>query len=146
MSRGRRLGLVALAVVVAAVAFVIARPSSDDDKSKDTAAKTGGGSKGAAPKANAKPPQIELKNRAAVGGVQKLQFAKGATARFTVTGDKADEIHLHGYDIEKELKPGKPVTFSFPAKIEGTFEIESHEAEHLGKPALVGRLLVGPSS
>ena len=25
-----------------------------------------------------------------------------------VTSDTADEVHLHGYDIEKELVPGKP--------------------------------------
>lgn len=140
MSRGQRLGLVALAVVVAAVAFVIARPSSDD-KSKDAATTPAAGSKSAA-----KPKQIKLKNHAPVGGVQKIQAAKGARVTFTVVGDKADQIHLHGYNVEKELKPGKPVTFSFPGKIEGAFEIESHVAEHLGKPALVGRLFVGPSS
>jgi hypothetical protein len=148
VSRNQRLGLVALAVVVAAVAFVIARPSSDDDKGSTDTAETRaapGSDKGGGASAP-KPQQIKLKDHAPVGGVSRIRAPKGARVSFTVTGDKADKIHLHGYDIEKELKPGKPATFSFAAKTEGAFEIESHEAEHLGKPALVGRLLIGPSS
>jgi hypothetical protein len=45
-----------------------------------------------------------------------------------VTSDVADEVHLHGYDIEKELSPGTPVTLQFDATIAGVFEVELHEA------------------
>lgn len=145
MPRGQRLGLVALAVVVAVAAFVIVRPSSEKQSKDSASTKAATGSK-VGGVAAAKPQQITLKDHAPQGGVQKVRVAKGERVRFTVTGDKPDKIHLHGYDIEKELSPGKPATFSFPADVDGAFEIESHEAEHLGKPALIGRLFVGPSS
>ena len=38
--------------------------------------------------------------------------------------DVADEVHMHGYDIVKDVKPGGSVTFDFPATIEGVFEAE----------------------
>ena len=49
------------------------------------------------------------------------------------------------WDVEQDAAPGKPARFSFPATIEGVFEIESHEAEHAGKDALIARLVVEPS-
>jgi heme/copper-type cytochrome/quinol oxidase subunit 2 len=45
-----------------------------------------------------------------------------------VTSDTADEVHLHGYDIEKELVPGKVTTLSFVADQTGIFEVELHKA------------------
>jgi hypothetical protein len=36
-------------------------------------------------------------------------------------------VHLHGYDIEKEVAPGKPARFDFKATNEGAFEIETHK-------------------
>ena len=52
--------------------------------------------------------------------------------RIVVSSDAADEIHLHGYDIEKNAAPGTPARFNFKANIEGVFEIESHAAEDAG--------------
>jgi hypothetical protein len=62
-----------------------------------------------------------------------------------VSADAEDDIHLHGYDIEKTVQPGKPATFKFTADIEGIFEIESHVAEAAGREPLVGKLTVEPS-
>jgi hypothetical protein len=41
-----------------------------------------------------------------------------------VTSDVADEIHVHGYDLKQDVPAGGSVRFSFPASIEGVFEIE----------------------
>ncbi|NUR98531.1 MAG: hypothetical protein HOV67_25155 [Kribbellaceae bacterium] len=43
-----------------------------------------------------------------------------------MTTDVADELHLHGYDLEKETVPGKPATIEFDASIPGEFEAELH--------------------
>jgi hypothetical protein len=64
-----------------------------------------------------------------VGGVTRLTFRKGDTIRFTVVSDQPEEIHFHGYDIAKDVAPGRPVTFAVPAEIEGIFEAE---LEHSG--------------
>jgi hypothetical protein len=73
-------------------------------------------------------PVVTVKDGKPVGGVQKLQFAKGDAVRFTVASDVADEIHVHGYDVKKDVTAGGRVTFAFPAKIDGIFEVELENA------------------
>ena len=56
--------------------------------------------------------------------MKTLTFNQGDTVRFRVVSDKAEEVHIHGYDIKKELEPNKIATVSFKATITGIFEIE----------------------
>jgi FtsP/CotA-like multicopper oxidase with cupredoxin domain len=58
----------------------------------------------------------------------RIEVAKGQTVRITVTGDAADEAHLHGYDKEAALKPGTPASIEFVADETGLFEMETHES------------------
>ena len=62
------------------------------------------------------------------GGVKKLTFDKGDQIRFRVVSDTADEIHVHGYDLMKDVAKGGSVTFSFKGSIDGRFvvELEDH--------------------
>ena len=62
------------------------------------------------------------------GATGRVPVAKGRPVTLVVTSDVADEVHLHGYDIEKELTPGKPATLQFTATLTGVFEVELHEA------------------
>jgi hypothetical protein len=39
------------------------------------------------------------------------------------------ELHLHGYDVEREGGPGRKAEVRFKADLTGRFEIEDHEAE-----------------
>jgi heme/copper-type cytochrome/quinol oxidase subunit 2 len=151
MSKGGRLGLVALALIALVGAFVVISPGDDDgDNSSSEAAQTT--PTATAPSATAPPDdavippptKIALTDHAAAE-VADIDVKKGERVRFVVTSDQPDEIHVHGYDLEQEVGPGKPARFSFPATIEGVFEIESHEAEHAGKDALIARLTVEPS-
>ncbi|HYI98541.1 MAG TPA: hypothetical protein VEX36_02525 [Thermoleophilaceae bacterium] len=153
MSKAGRLGLVALAAIVVVVAFVIASPGDDDDdgQASNTPAETTERSPTATAPSALEPPsdgpdpvRIELTDHAP-GSVESIQVEKGDRVRFVVTSDMPDDIHVHGYDVERPVAPGKPARFSFPATIEGVFEIESHEAEHAGKDALIARLVVEPS-
>ncbi len=157
MSKTARWSLVALALIVAAVAFVIAQPGGDDadeqGSSGDTAAETtpaDDGPTATAPSAPKPPPDanpatvITLTDYA-VTEVENVEVAKGDQVRLVFRSNVPDSIHIHGYDLEQEAGPNKPARFSFPADIEGVFEIESHEAEHQGKDALIARLVVEPS-
>ncbi|TQS21193.1 hypothetical protein [Microbispora sp. KK1-11] len=58
----------------------------------------------------------------------RIEVTKGQTVRITVTGDAADEAHLHGYDKEASLKPGTPASIEFVADETGLFEMETHES------------------
>jgi len=67
---------------------------------------------------------ITIKNGKPVGGVAQLTYNEGEQVRFKVDSDVSDEIHMHGYDIMKDVKAGGSVSFDFPATIEGVFETE----------------------
>ena len=71
--------------------------------------------------------RIALKSGAPVGGVEEIEVSKGDTIRLTVTSDTADEVHVHGFELEQDVAPGNPARFRFTADIEGRFEVESHE-------------------
>ena len=67
---------------------------------------------------------IVVKNGKPVGGVAQLTYNDGEQVRFKVESDVSDEVHMHGYDIMKDVKAGGSVSFDFPATIEGVFEAE----------------------
>jgi Cu-Zn family superoxide dismutase len=69
-------------------------------------------------------PTIEVRNDEPLGGIQELEFSAGDEIRFKVSSDVAEEIHVHGYDIAKDVPANGSVVFSFPADIEGIFEVE----------------------
>lgn len=68
--------------------------------------------------------KIVVRDGEPVGGVQELEYSAGDEIAFSVRSDVADEVHVHGYDLSKDVKAGGSVSFSFPAEIEGIFEIE----------------------
>jgi copper(I)-binding protein len=59
----------------------------------------------------------------------RVKVAKGTQVRLQVTSDKADELHVHGYDLEKPLPAGEQVTLEFTADQAGLFDIELHESD-----------------
>jgi hypothetical protein len=145
MGRNQRIGLLAAALVVVVVAIVIAVSGGDDDET--SAART--------TKTTTEEPhetvvneqkfhRIRIKGGEPVGGVKDIKVTKGEHVRIVVSSDADDDIHLHGYDIEKTVKPGEPAQFNFVANIEGIFEIESHVAEDAGREPLMGKLTVEP--
>jgi plastocyanin len=152
MSRNQRIGLIVAAVVVAVVAFVIASSSGGDDT--DTASQTnattaptkttGTGTDATPAPAQPQATKIDIRGGKVAGGPAEIHAKNGDTVVIVVSADAPDDIHLHGYDIEKKVEPGKPVTFRFKANLEGEFEIESHVAEDAGREPLVGTLIVEP--
>jgi hypothetical protein len=74
-----------------------------------------------------------------LGGPKELEFDAGETVRFQVATSAADEVHVHGYDVTRRLRPDKATVISFPADIEGIFEVELH-----GSGELIAELQVNP--
>jgi hypothetical protein len=54
----------------------------------------------------------------------QLQANEGDTLTVSVSTDKYEEIHLHGYDKHFFPSPGQPATLTFPADKTGNFVIE----------------------
>lgn len=65
------------------------------------------------------------------GGAKRPSVKKGQVVRIVVRTDAGEEIHLHGYDIEKTPVKGKPTVIQFTAKIQGRFELELHAPDVL---------------
>jgi hypothetical protein len=106
-------------VAVAVVAFVLARGGGNDN-SKKTASDT----------SRNVSTRIVIRGGKPVGGIHRISATKGGRIRLVVTSqDTKSGVHVHGYDILKDLAPGKPATFSFPAKIEGVFEVELEDTK-----------------
>jgi hypothetical protein len=69
-------------------------------------------------------PTIEVRDGEPVGGVQTLEYSAGDEIRFRVSSDAAEEVHVHGYDIAKEVPAGGTIEFDFAADLEGIYEVE----------------------
>ena len=89
--------------------------------------------------------RVRIRQGAVLGGPKRFVVQKGDTVQIVVQVDAPDDIHLHGYDIERTAGPGRPARFNFKADIEGDFEIESHVAEDAGRDPLIARLVVEPA-
>jgi hypothetical protein len=151
MSSRQRLLVVVAAVAVAVIAFVAVRPGDDDDKttaSNTTTTADHGTTTTETDQVLPSPPpatRIVIRDNKVVGGPKRIEVTKGDRVRIVVSADVEDDIHLHGYDIEKTVEPGKPARFAFDATIEGQFEMESHTAEDAGLEPVVANILVEPS-
>lgn len=84
----------------------------------------------ATPSATAAAPtvRVEVKGGKVVSGGGRHKIKLGSTVVLEVVSDTADEVHVHGYDKEFALKPGKPSRIEFTADIPGVFEVELHES------------------
>ena len=98
-------------VVVAVVLLIVLSSGGSDSGDKTDAGKV---------------PVIKVdKQGHPVGGIQDLTYHKGDQIHFKVEVPFEEEVHLHGYDIPKEVpKGGGTVTYDLPAEIEGVFEAE----------------------
>ncbi len=134
MSRSQRLGLIAFAAVVIVAAFVLVRPTEEGTKSGQPsapAAQTETPPRSGAQRAEAKPrppevAEVRIRDGKPAGGSRTIGFKTGERGRIDVTSNTAGEVHLHGYDIERPVRPGQTTKLRFKADIEGIFELEDH--------------------
>jgi hypothetical protein len=145
MSRGQRLTFLGIAAIIAVVAVIVLSGGGDEtDKAADataTATATPSATASGTAEATATPtPKPKPKSPLLQAGTERtLNFDQGDTVRFRVRHGEAEEVHIHGYDIKKDLAANETANVSFEASIPGIFEIE---LEHSGTP--LGRLKVEP--
>jgi len=111
MGRNQRIGLLVAAVVIVVVAVIL----------------IGGGSN-SSDKTASGPQTVTVVNGKADGGIKTITYNKGDNVDLTVKSDTADEIHIHGYDLHKDVAKGGSVHFTFPAKLDGKFVVELENA------------------
>jgi hypothetical protein len=141
-SRAARLGVLGAAVVAAVVLFIVLENDNGDGDGNGgttTATATTTGTV-----TNATPPVdvLTVRDGQPVGGVKTLTYDKGDQVRFEVRlNAPAEEVHVHGYEIAEPAEQS-PVRFSFPAKLDGIFEVELHQLD--GAHEQIAELRVNP--
>jgi hypothetical protein len=130
-----RLLIVAAAAVVAAGLFLVLRPDDDDSAAMGTTTMTATTaptitepSVPAPPRPPAPPPsavvRITVRDGTPVGGIRRVTVGRGRRVTLIVSSNVADHVHLHGYDVMRDVAPGRPARLSFRATIVGTVEVE----------------------
>jgi hypothetical protein len=135
-SRAARLGVLAAVIVAAVGLFIVLDSGSDGNGGGDST------SSGAGSTTIAGPVVLNVRDGEPVGGVQTLTYDKGDQVNLEVRLNRPEEkVHVHGYEIEKPAETS-PVRLSFPAKLDGIFEIEVHHLD--GTEAEIAELRVNP--
>jgi plastocyanin len=135
-----RLAFAGIAVAILVLAIALLSGGGDDNSSNEkpaaqataTATATATAGETAAPGATETP--TPARQRAVDPGplltgekVVKIEVNKGDTVRFRARSPQDDEVHVHGYDLKKDLPANQTVSMSFKATIDGIFEIEFEE-------------------
>jgi hypothetical protein len=105
VSGGLRLILLLAGVAAAVVLFLIFRGSDDDTA-----------------------PKVILV-RINTNALTRATIPRGRQAVLVISGPAGEEVHLHGYNVMREIRPDGKVRLPFRATIPGRFEVEL-EASH----------------
>jgi hypothetical protein len=121
------------AIAVAAGLYFVLRPDDTDEPSATlpattTAPTTHTGTTTVVPQPPQPPPparvRIAVRGGLPVGGVRRVTVSRGRRVILDVTSDVVDHVHLHGYNVMRDVGPGRPARIAFTATIVGTVEAE----------------------
>src|SRR4051794_25524592 len=130
-----RLAFAGIAVAILVLAIVVLSGGGDDSNDEKPAAQatptataTATAGETATPEATETPtPTVDPGPLLTGAKVVKIEVDKGDTVRFRARSPQDDEVHVHGYDLKKDLPANQTVSMSFKATIDGIFEIEFEE-------------------
>jgi hypothetical protein len=127
MSRRQRLTFLGIAAAIAIVAVVLLAGGGGETGSTKSSAPTATATREPSqaspgqtptPTPTAQPPLLSA------GEEKALTFTQGDTVRFRVRSTTDEEVHVHGYDLKKDVRAGQTINFAFKADINGIFVIE----------------------
>ena len=109
-------GAAATTTVASTTTTTSAEPTSTEEPTSTTA-----GFSGTLIEAKVTGDQVDTASR-------RVRVSRGEKVRIQVEADHAEEVHVHGYDLKKNVAPGKPAVIEFTADAPGVFEVELEEA------------------
>jgi hypothetical protein len=127
--------IAAAAIVGAVVLFAVLRPKDDNETTTTSTTSTAPTTQTTptvttpvVPQPPQPPPtarsRVTIRNGLPEGGPARITVSKGRRVELVITSDVADEVHVHGYNLMRDVAPGHPVTIQFRATIPGTVEVE----------------------
>ena len=69
---------------------------------------------------------VRIESRRVVAPKEAIQITETDVIELRWTSDEPVKLHLHGYDLEIEVRPGKPAAMLIKAHATGRFPITSH--------------------
>jgi hypothetical protein len=69
---------------------------------------------------------LTIANNRVPDNMRLIRVKQNDIVKLEWSTDKPMNVHLHGYDIEKELKPGTVTEMTFMARAAGRFTVEPH--------------------
>jgi hypothetical protein len=70
--------------------------------------------------------EITVKGKQVTPSPHSIPIKVGETLTIAVTSDHDDQLHAHGFEIEKDIKAGQPLVFTVKGAKTGLFEVELH--------------------
>ena len=120
------MGLLILLAAVAVGLFVLLS-GGDDDGGEGNGSTTATVIEGTTTTVEPAFEVIRLADGAPVGGARELSYEQGDRVRIRVIPDPGlEEVHIHGYEIDRFPDGDKPLVFDFTADLTGGFELEAH--------------------
>lgn len=141
MRRLRPLVVAVVAVAAVVLLFVVLRPDDDGGSTETstaatTSTRTMTSATTSAPTTTAEPRPsartrvaIAVRGGRVIGGIRRVTLPRGRLVELFVTADVEDEVHLHGYDVSRDVAPGAPARLRFRATTSGRFEVELEQRE-----------------
>ena len=134
-----RVLIAAAGIAVAVVLFLVLRPDNEEDANptpppSPATTPTTVSTQPPPPPTSPQPTPaivqvpIVVRGGTPVGGIRRVTVAKNRRVVLVVRSDVADHIHLHGYDVMRDVAPGAPARLAFRATIPGRFEVELEDA------------------
>jgi hypothetical protein len=140
--QAKRLLILAGGAAAVIVLFLLLRPGGDDEDEQaaptttqsqpTTTAESATETETSPPPPPPAPPPkpqvtvigITIRGGRPPAGIKRATVKKGRRVRFVVRSDVADHVHVHGYDLMRDVAPGQPARIAFRATIPGQFEVE----------------------
>ena len=116
----------ALAALVLALGLAGCSSGGDEGSAQASGTTAASGTTEAA--STARTVQIRVTGDQVETAERRVKVPLGSEVRLEVTADRADEVHLHGYDRKVDIEPGTPAVLEFLADTPGVFDVELEEA------------------
>lgn len=74
---------------------------------------------------------LTVANGKVTGDTGTVPVRLGQPVELTVTSDVADEVHVHGVDVGKDVEAGGTVVIDFVQEAPGRFEVELEQRKQV---------------
>ena len=91
--------------------------------------------------------ELRIERGKVPANMRRIRVKQGDVVKLRWSSDRPTALHLHGYDIEAKVEPGKVAEMTFAARATGRFSVEEHKPQSSGghtHGAVIVRIEVHP--